>query len=195
MNLLHCEDIPINEIEINKYELTKRLHISPDYKLEEIDKNLERLKAVAKCKFASIRMPIQRIDEKFLDIGFGKFESKNLLKNLKDSKEVFIFAATLGIGVDRLLAKLSKLSASELFITDALASALAESSMDEAERRTKGRVLCRPRFSPGFGDLGLEVQPGIIKLLNANRLLGISLGKSYLMTPIKSVTAIMGIID
>jgi len=65
--------------------------------------------------------------------------------------------------------------------------------MNESEKRVKGDILCRPRFSPGFGDFGLEHQKAILDLVNAERLLGITVNKSYMMSPMKSVTAIMGI--
>ena len=45
-----------------------------------------------------------------------------------------------------------------------------------------------------YGDLPLELQPQILSVLNAGRLLNISLSKSLLMTPKKSVTAIAGLL-
>ena len=119
--------------------------------------------------------------------------SATLIKNLQGCREVFVFAVTLGLGVDRLLTQLSLVSPSKHFITDALASAMAEAAADKAEEIIKGTLACRPRFSPGFGDLSIELQPRILNLLNAQRLLGITTNNSLLMSPGKSVTAIMGI--
>ena len=48
------------------------------------------------------------------------------------------------------------------------------------------------RFSPGFGDLPLELQRQVTEALDCPRSLGITLGESLLMTPSKSVTAIIG---
>ncbi|MCR5275107.1 MAG: Vitamin B12 dependent methionine synthase activation subunit, partial [Clostridiales bacterium] len=48
-------------------------------------------------------------------------------------------------------------------------------------------------FSPGYGDLPIEVQKEFLPLLDAERRLGITLSDSYLMSPSKSVTAIIGI--
>lgn len=193
MNAINYQCIPVDEIEINPYELAMRLHTEKGFESENITQCLEVLKSVVNCKFSSTRVPV-KICGDIIDCGFGEFKSSTLVKNLKDSREVFIFAVTLGMGVDRLLSRLSALSAAEYFITDALASALAEAAMNEAERRVKGDVLCRPRFSPGFGDLKIEMQPQIIEFLNANKLLGITVNRSYLMSPMKSVTAFMGIL-
>ena len=53
----------------------------------------------------------------------------------------------------------------------------------------------RPRYSPGYGDLSLEVQSEVLKVLNADKILGIKLGANLLMTPKKSITAVQGVID
>ena len=194
MNLIEYSIIPTEEIILNEYETANRLKVSKGFTSAEIEKNLERLKDVVNGRFSATRVLIKRPKEDTLDLGFGEFKSKILAKNLKDSREAFMFAVTLGMGVDRLLTKLSKTSTAEYFITDALASAMAEALMDEAERRVKGEILTRPRFSPGFGDFTIEIQPRILSLLNAQKLLGITVNDSFLMSPVKSVTAVMGIV-
>lgn len=194
MNLIEYSIIPTEEIILNEYETANRLKVSKGFTSAEIEKNLERLKDVVNGRFSATRVLIKRPKEDTLDLGFGEFKSKILAKNLKDSREAFVFAVTLGMGVDRLLTKLSKTSTAEYFITDALASAMAEALMDEAERRVKGEILTRPRFSPGFGDFTIEIQPRILSLLNAQKLLGITVNDSFLMSPVKSVTAVMGIV-
>ncbi|MBR5155004.1 MAG: hypothetical protein IKW62_00790 [Clostridia bacterium] len=186
--------IPTNEILINPYERAKRLQVASNFNMDEFDKCFEKLKVVVDCKYLGVKVPVKRLGGSSLDCGFGEFESEKLLKNLKDCNEAFVFCVTLGIGVDRLLNKLKTISPVEYFITDSLSSALAEGAMDKAEKIIKGETLTRPRFSPGFGDFGIELQPRILELLNAPRLLGMTVNKSYLMLPMKSVTAVMGII-
>ena len=51
----------------------------------------------------------------------------------------------------------------------------------------------RHRFSPGYGDLPLSVQPAFLAALDATRRLGITLTSSFLMVPTKSVTAFVGV--
>ena len=48
------------------------------------------------------------------------------------------------------------------------------------------------RFSPGYGDLSLSVSCDILRLVDAERRLGIRMAGS-LMIPKKSITAIMGV--
>ena len=51
----------------------------------------------------------------------------------------------------------------------------------------------KPRFSPGYGDLSLEMQRDIFRVLDCPRKIGLTLNESLLMSPSKSVTAIIGI--
>ena len=194
MTAIGFQTIPTSEIKINEYELAQRLNTEKGFRSELIEQNLKRLLEVVNCKFSFSRVPVKRLGGNRIDCGFGEFESEVLLKNLKECQEAFVFAVTLGIDVDRLLNKLAVISTTDYFVTDALASALAEAAAGETEKRIKGDLLCRPRFSPGFGDLSLEVQPKLIRSIDAQKLLGVTMGKTYLMSPMKTVTAIMGIV-
>ena len=49
------------------------------------------------------------------------------------------------------------------------------------------------RFSPGYGDLPLEVQPAIVKVLKADRRLGMMPTDGGFVVPTKSVTALVGL--
>ena len=102
-------------------------------------------------------------------------------------------AFTTGLGVDRLLAGLNVTSQAEHFMTDALASAAVESFCYYVCDRLCMESDCPPRFSPGFGDLPLTFQEPLLRRLDAFQNLGITLNKAFLMTPVKSITAIMGI--
>ena len=57
-----------------------------------------------------------------------------------------------------------------------------------------GRTL-RPRFSPGFGDVSLDIQEQIVRVLDCARKIGVTLNESMLMSPSKSVTAFAGITE
>ena len=195
MNSVIYGNIPTEQIIVNSYERAKRFNITDDFSMEEFDKCFDKLKAVVDCKYSAVRVPVRILNDCTLDCGFGEIKSKNLIKNLKDSREIFVFGVTLGMGVDRILTRLRAISPSEYFITDALSSALAEGAMDRTEKLVKGNTFTRPRFSPGFGDFVIENQVKILELINAQRLLGITINKSYLMSPMKSVTAVMGIIE
>ena len=134
-----------------------------------------------------------------VDLGFEKIESRDLAKNLGGCHRAVLFAATVGIGMDRLIRKYARLSPSRAVLFQALGSERVESLCDAFEEYIAARlgdgITLRPRFSPGYGDLPLEFQREVFALLDCPKNLGISLSDSLLMTPEKSVTAIVGIVN
>lgn len=186
-------EIPTEKLLFNPNEAAVRLGIPREFTDKEIDICDDLLRSELKARYASIRLGFVCPSEGRIVFDFGEWESRDLYRNLKGCCEVYLFAVTLGHGVDRLLQRLSVLSVSRHFITDALASAYAEAACDYAEKVIKGNLVCRPRFSPGYGDLRVSVQPQILQELDAQRLLNITLGRTLLMSPTKSITAIMGI--
>ena len=70
--------------------------------------------------------------------------------------------------------------------------AILQAHPEIAEAAKEGFFLT-PRFSPGYGDLPLEVQKDVFRILECGVRIGISLNESLLMTPSKSVTAIFGL--
>lgn len=183
--------IPLPEVDRN--ELRARLGC-PIESISLIPKCLKTLNDCVSAKFVSRFCDIIRT-ESGIDLGFGEITSKDLIKNLAQCKRAAVFAVTLGSDVDRLLIKLGKLMPSEQFVTDAIASALSETACDEAEKLIFDGLLHAPRFSPGYGDLPLELQKPLLNFLDAEKTVGITLSPSLLMTPTKSITAIAGIIE
>lgn len=186
-------EIPENEIIINSLELAARLKTKKGYTDDTITKCESELRKVVQCRYSAVRVNVSYPREGFIDLGFGEFQSLDLYKNLDGAKEAFIFAVTIGMGVDRHLMKLYSLSAAEHFISDGIASTLAEAACDRVNDILAEGLNARQRFSPGYGDFPLELQPKVLSAVNAGRLLGITLSASLLMTPKKSITAVMGI--
>lgn len=181
------------KIIIDKNEAAVRLKIPRCYTDETVKFCEIRLKKVLACKYAYIKVPVNFKAENICDLGFGEIVSRDLVKALKDCKEAYILGATIGIGADRLISRLAVTSPAESFITDALASAAAESLCDYADNILRGEGEKPFRYAPGYGDLPLMLQTAVLEALNADYTLGIRLNSSFLMTPMKSITAIMGI--
>lgn len=192
MITINFERVSAEKIVLNPNETALRLKTDRGYTDDQTESCLKTLKENVNCKYIYTKVPIKR-DGSVFDLGFGTFKSESLAKNLKGCCEAFVFLVTLGYECDRLLNRLSFLSPAEHFICDALASSMADALCDMTEAEIKEGLLCKPRFSPGFGDLSLEVQPKIIKMLNADKLAGVTTNSSYLMSPAKTITCIMGI--
>lgn len=182
-------------IVLNPKEAAARLKTDQGFTNPLIQNCEAELRKVLDCRYAAAKVPVSFPKEDVVDLGAFQAESHSLYRNLTGCSEAFLFAVTLGIGVERLLNRLSMLSGAEFFVTDALASAMAEAACDAAEKKIQGGRRCRPRFSPGYGDLSLEVQPALLKEVQGQKLLGITLGATLLMSPMKSITAIMGVYD
>ena len=126
------------------------------------------------------------------------WESDSLGRTLSDCSEVLLMAATGGM---RFQEELTELMAQgemrKAVIWNALGSEMVDSVLDwlkvffDRELLREGRKTANLRFSPGYGDLGFEVQEDLFKLLDL-KALGINLNQAHLMTPEKSVTAISG---
>ena len=181
------------EIIINNNELSARLGVDRSFRHQTIEDCKKRLNEHISYKCVYIRTSVDLSKENLCDFGFMKIPSRNLYKNLTGCNEAFVMAVTTGIGVDRLLAKLNITSQAEHFIMDALSSAAIESFCDYVSDIMKTGLVCAPRFSPGYGDVSIEFQKPLLQRLNAAESIGINLNSSYLMTPMKSITAIMGI--
>lgn len=111
--------------------------------------------------------------------------SHDLAKSLKGQKKVILFAATLGVEIDRLIKKYSKISPSRALMFQAIGTERIEALCDAfCHDAGLGR-----RFSPGYGDLSLNIQTKIFDVLNCTRNIGIFLNNSLLISPSKSVTA------
>ncbi len=139
------------------------------------------------------RFPVKKT-ENGLDFGILQTDSKALMKNLEGCEEVIIFAATIGLEIDRLIRRYTNLSPAKALFFQAIGAERIESLCDAFCDELKGEGLqLRPRFSPGYGDLPLELQKDIFRVLDCPRKIGLSLNESLLMSPSKSVTAIIGI--
>lgn len=122
----------------------------------------------------------------------------DIRRHLEGCTEAVVLAATLTADADKLIRKAAVSSAAESLAVDCLCSAAIEQVCNEAEKEIF--LGCEPsfrtwRFSPGYGDLPIEIQPDILKFLNAQRRIGLTVSSSHLLIPTKSVTAIIGISD
>jgi len=143
-------------------------------------------------RISYIALPVLSLDTASgdIDLDLMKVTSRSLAANLEGCKEVLLFAGTIGPGIDRLIKKYSKLDPVKALFMQAIGAERAE---------TMCNLFCdtfpvklRPRFSPGFGDLPLSIQPEVLAITNAKKNLSITLDDSFLMSPSKSVTAFAG---
>ena len=177
--------------------------VTPDENMmSEIEQCIGELENVITPRFVYDRFDLLHKEENgrsILSFGGLETESRDLARNLKGCTGVYIMAVTLGPGPDRLVRRASVGKMSRAIIFQAAAAAMTEAWCDEINERirteaAKEGFCTRPRFSPGYGDLPLSMQKQISMILNMPKEIGVSLTESYLMTPSKSVTALIGIL-
>ncbi len=150
----------------------------------------ELLRAVrGKCCYAHCTPTFP--EENVTDLGFGNIKSKLLYRHARGGESLILFAATIGIGADRLIARYGRLSPSKSLVTDGLASSAIEYWCDRAQEKLTPPNAKSYRISAGYGDFPLACQTDFVRCLDMTRKLGITLSDSLLMTPTKSVTAVI----
>ena len=158
---------------------------------------IKEAESILSYRLCYAEYPLARV-ENSLDFGFARLQSKKLAEHLADCESVILVASTLGVGIDRLISKYSRLSPARALILQGLGTERIEALLDlfcEEQKREKALhgMALTPRFSAGYGDLPLEFQREIFKALDCERNIGLTLNDSLLMSPTKSVTAIIGI--
>ncbi len=117
---------------------------------------------------------------------------------LAEAESCLLLAATLGVTADNLIRRAETADISRALLLDALASAAVENLCDQLqnwlEQKFAGeKLFLTDRFSPGYGDLPLDMQRPLALLLDAGRQIGLTVSQSQLLLPRKSVTAVIGL--
>lgn len=124
----------------------------------------------------------------------------DLARHLQGCSSLVLMAVTLGSGADALIRRLELSDIALGAAVDATASAAMDGLCDDVEAaartwaRSQGMWLTG-RFSPGYGDCPLSLQHDLCLALDTVRGLGLAVTPQHLLTPRKSVTAILGTAD
>lgn len=185
---------PICEKEILRYAGCKK---ATDEVISLMHTALEEVRDRLSYRVCYREFPI-KIEDGVCDLGFARVDSAALAKNLEGCESIVIFGATVGLELDRLIAKYGKTAPSRALMLQAIGAERIEALCDMfcselEEEKGKAGLFLKPRFSPGYGDLPLELQGEIFSVLDCPRQIGLTLNSSMLMSPSKSVTAIVGV--
>ncbi len=122
---------------------------------------------------------------------------ESLKKLLKGLNEAILFCVTIGIDFDREVEKQMIKDPTLGVCLNACGIAAIEKACDNLQLEVEKELgkKTTTRFSPGYGDLPLESQRDFIRLLNTEKIAGVRLNENNLMNPLKSVTAIAGLME
>jgi len=193
--------------EVNRREVLKYLgHMGHDVPEEievSIDECIEEIKKISKPKYIwrefNIERKIENGEEKiFLENTKFELIGKDIKNMLRECDRCILMAATLGVAIDNRLRIQQIRDMTTSIILDSCASSAIESVCnqinDELEHKyAEEGLFLTDRFSPGYGDMPIEVQRDFVRLMDTSRKIGLNVSSSGLMIPRKSVTAIIGI--
>ena len=131
-----------------------------------------------------------RLDNKLLLPG------QDIKQHLYGCSQAVLFALTLSAGADGLIRRTEPVDMAQAYALDCCATAAVEHLCDQAEKQLQAMFpgcFFPFRYSPGYGDLPLDIQSDLLDLLDAPRRIGLTCSSTSILIPRKSVTAILGI--
>ena len=191
------KDIDINRREVYRY-LGYKGEAPSDEVATKVEACIEAVKEASELRGMYEAYPVSFHGDDCFSVGDIIVKSSDLARNLRGCMDAFVMGATIGVGIDRLIARAEITDMASAAIYQAVGAAYIEDYCDHVNDEIKALaekqgLVTRPRFSPGYGDFGLEYQREIFNLLNLPKHVGVSLSESLMMTPSKSVTAIIGV--
>ena len=164
---------------------------------ELISSSLIKLSAASVPRHVKAKFSCTLTGDK-VTIGVFNTKSRDLAVRLKNCKEAFLFAASLGADVDRLISQSSVTGTAEALCLQACAAAEIENYCNGIECEIAHSLRNKSmypvlRFSPGYGDFDIGCQSLILDILKAQKYIGLTVTEKHILAPLKSVTAVIGI--
>lgn len=125
-------------------------------------------------------------------------DSEDIYNMLNGCSECVIMATTLGLDIEREIKRCSYSDLSNGIIIDSCATTAIEEVCDLVENRLREELYAKEkhitnRYSPGYGDLPIDLNRKLIDILGTQNSIGLTITESNIMLPRKSVVAIIGI--
>lgn len=152
-----------------------------------------------KAGFTIIGSPVFDNVSKVITIGGITFNPGKIVFNqLKESSALALFVASVGSGISDRISELTAMGDSlQSYVYDVLGSVVAQKTVDkmadllELEVNKQGLGISDP-YSPGYCDWSVAEQQNLFSFYPEG-FCGVTLSDSSLMSPIKSISGIIGI--
>ena len=167
----------------------------------ETEQFIETALSLIRLQGAARRLPVIREGMSRVRLmDQGTFESRQLSKFLRECDEIILMGATAGSEIMTAIQEdTAGRNITRGVILDATASETVDVALDWIMTYynrilfREGRHLLTARYSAGYGDLALENQQTMHRLLSLETI-GVAITPSCILVPEKSVTAVTGII-
>ncbi|GAA0859164.1 MULTISPECIES: methionine synthase [Clostridium] len=125
-------------------------------------------------------------------------EGNDIKKLLIGSNRCILMAATIGNYIEKKIRLYERIDLTRGMILDSVSTTAVEELCDKVCALIEKDIIedfedLTFRYSPGYGDLSLNIQKNFIEVLDATRKIGVNASEHMLLFPRKSVTAIVGI--
>ncbi|KOA21524.1 vitamin B12 dependent methionine synthase, activation domain [Clostridium homopropionicum DSM 5847] len=191
----------VNRNEVLRYLGYKKGNIGESIS-QLIDECIEEIKKYSNYKYTYKLFEIKQLEEEIELLNSNLIlKGSDISHHLKDSTMCAVLGVTLGSLVDTKIKLYEKTNLTKALILDACASTAIEWVCDEASNKIKEEALnnydlgITYRYSPGYGDFAIDIQPEIINALEAQKKIGLTVTETNILIPRKSVTAIIGFQD
>lgn len=197
------ENITYKDFSLHESEILRYL----GYRGQEMPKNISDKIIGVKKECEDFFTPKYVYDEYNLKKRKGEIEivgtnlilrGNDIYNLLKNCNRCILMAVTLGNSIERHIRLYEKVDLTKALILDSCATTAVEELCDLVEEKVKNKYVNKDeeltcRYSPGYGDLNLDVQKDFIDVLNCKKRIGINVSEHMILFPRKSVTAILGV--
>jgi len=139
---------------------------------------------------------ISNQDKIVLDNCKLELTGNDIVNHLKGCTKVILMCATLSINMDRFIRVTQITDMAKAVIIDSLASVAIEKICDNIQddiMEEFSGYFQTYRYSPGYGDFPIEIQKDFLSVLDAPKRIGLTSTDDCILTPKKSVTAVIGL--
>jgi len=124
------------------------------------------------------------------------FVGRNMVKLLARCDHATLLASTIGPELERKVDHIKKTHTADAYFLDAVGGWMADYMADRVDGIVQNEVqrcgyMRTMRYSPGYGDWDLPVQPELLERVGAEAI-GVTVTDSCILQPRKSVTAVIG---
>ena len=175
------------------------------YKKNAPDERVEEL--MDECEELVLKTAVPRFIYKKLDFTVNEdgvafkntsmvLPGESIKKHLYKCDSAICMAVTISEGIDRQLRVLQLTDMAKALVFDSLASVAVEQTCDKVEellREEYPDYYQTFRFGLGYGDLPISLQGQFLHVLNAPKQIGLNVSSTDMLTPTKSVTAVIGL--
>ncbi len=200
MSEMQIEQLQIDRAEALRYLRWQSTEKLPPEMAEQLGRAENDILAAAQPRFVYKCFAMEKAADKVCLQGSGLvLTGRDIACLLQNARECLLLAATLGGRVDEIIRRAEICDISRALLLDACASAAVESLCEQLQDALREQlqaqgVYMTARFSPGYGDLPLSCQPQFCATLDTVRSIGLTVSRSGLLLPRKSVTAVIGLL-